>query len=98
MGECVSFHNLTLPEGLLCAASGEKPWQGMPESVVREELESLDIRVQGVTQLHSGRCEQDLAKDRPHNPHFIVYVVRGPEMSKVRSITELCSLGVSMES
>jgi len=29
--------------------------RGTPESVVWEELESLDIRVQGVTQLRSGR-------------------------------------------
>jgi hypothetical protein len=36
----------------------------MPESVAREELESLNIRLQGVTQLRSGRRDQDPAKDR----------------------------------
>jgi hypothetical protein len=37
----------------------------MPESVVREELESMNIQVQGVIQLRSGRRDQDPAKDRP---------------------------------
>jgi hypothetical protein len=31
-------------------------------------------------------------------PHFLVSVARGPELSKVRSITELCGLRVSVES
>jgi hypothetical protein len=37
----------------------------MPESVVREKLESLNIRVQGAMTLRSGRRNQDPAKDRP---------------------------------
>ena len=69
----------------------------MPESVVREELEYLDIRVQGVTQLHSGCRDQDPSKDHPLKPHFFLSVVRGPEVSKVRSITDLCGLRVSVE-
>jgi len=40
----------------------------MPESAVREELESLNIRVQGEMQLRSGRRDQDPAKDRPPTP------------------------------
>jgi hypothetical protein len=72
--------------------------RGMPESVVREELQSLNIRVQGVMQFRSGRRDQDPAKDRPPKPHFIVSVARGPEVSRVRSLTELCGLRVSMES
>jgi DNA recombination-dependent growth factor C len=44
----------------------------IPESVFREELEILDIHVQGVTQLRSGRRDQDPAKERPPTPHFIV--------------------------
>jgi len=72
--------------------------RGMPESVVREKLESLGIHVQGVTQLRSGRRDQDPAKDLPPTPHFIVSVARGPEVSKVRSITELCGLRMSVES
>jgi hypothetical protein len=43
----------------------------MPESVVREELEAMDIRVQGVMQLRSDRRDQDPTKDRPLNPHFL---------------------------
>ena len=30
-------------------------------------------------------------------PHFIVSVARGPEMAKLRSLTELCSFRVSVE-
>jgi hypothetical protein len=40
----------------------------MPESVVREELESINIRVQGVMQLRSGHRDQDPAKDSPPTP------------------------------
>ena len=61
----------------------------MPESAVREELESLGIQVQGVLQLRFGRCDQDPSKDRPFIPHFIVSVARGPEVPKVRSLTGL---------
>jgi hypothetical protein len=51
----------------------------MPESVVREELEALDIYVQGVMQLRSCRRDQDPTKDRRLNPHFIISVARGPK-------------------
>ena len=37
----------------------------MPESVVLEEMEALDIHVQAVMQLRSGRRDQDPKKDRP---------------------------------
>jgi len=70
----------------------------MPESVVREELEALDIHVQEVMQLRSGRRDQDPAKDQPLAPHFIVSVARGPEVSTLPSITELCGLRVSVDS
>ena len=70
----------------------------MPEGVVREELESLNIRVQGVTQLRSGLRNPDPAKDHPPAPHFIVSMARGPVVSKVRSLIELCGLRVSVES
>jgi hypothetical protein len=69
----------------------------MPESVVREELELVDIHVQGVTQLRFGRRDQDTDKDRPPTPHFIVSVARGPELSKVRTLTEIYGLRVSVE-
>ena len=71
---------------------------GMPESVLREELESLSIHVQGDTQLRSGHHDQDPTKDGPPTTHFIVLVVRGPEVSRVPSVTGLCGLRMSMES
>jgi hypothetical protein len=71
--------------------------RGMPESVVREELEALDIHVQGVLQRRFGRRDQDPLKDRPLTPHFTVSLARGPEVSKVRSITELCGLRRSVK-
>jgi hypothetical protein len=48
-------------------------------------------------QLRSGRREQDLAKDRPPTPHFIVSLTRGPEVSNVRSLTQRCGLRVTVE-
>ena len=57
---------------------------------MREELEFLNIRVQGVMQLRSRRRNQDPAKDHPPTPHFIVSVARGPEVSKVWSLNKLC--------
>ena len=44
--------------------------RGMPESVVREELEALGIHVQGVTQLRSGCRDQDPNKNRPPPPLY----------------------------
>jgi methyl coenzyme M reductase subunit C-like uncharacterized protein (methanogenesis marker protein 7) len=92
----MSFHTLTLPEDRWVRLQVKNLGRGMPESIVREELEALDIHVQGVLQLRSGRRDQDTTKDRPLTPHFIVSVARGPKVSKVRSITELCGLRVSV--
>ena len=69
----------------------------MHEDVVREELETLGICVQGVMQLRSGHRDQNPEYDRPVTPYFIVTVARGPEVSKVRSITQLCGLRVTVE-
>jgi len=93
----VRFHMFTIPEDGCARFLLKNLGRGMPESVVREELVSLDIRVQGDTQLHSSRRDQDPAKDRPFTPHFVVSVARGPEVSKVFSITELCRLRMSVE-
>jgi hypothetical protein len=57
--------------------------RGMPESVVRGELEALHIHVQGVLELTSGRNDQGPTKDRNFTTHFIVSVARGPEVSKL---------------
>jgi hypothetical protein len=72
----------------------KKLGRGMPESVIRQELKSLNIRVQGVKQLRSGRRKQDPAKDLPPTPHFIVSVARGSEVSRVQALTEPCGLRV----
>ena len=93
----VSFHTFTLPEHRCARLLVKNLSSGMPESVVREELESLNICVQGVTQLRFGRRDPDPAKDSPPTTHFIVSVARGPEVSKVRSLTEICGLRVSVE-
>jgi hypothetical protein len=69
----------------------------MPKSVVREELENLDICVQGALQLRSGSRDQETSKTSTLTPHFIVSVARGPEVAKLHSLTELCSLRVSVE-
>ena len=68
VGEVVSFHTFTLPEDGCARLLVKNLGCGMPESVVREELETLGIHVQGVTQLRSGRREQDPNKDRPPTP------------------------------
>ena len=96
--EGVTFHTFMLPEDRCVRLLVKKLGRSMPESVVREELESLNIRVAGFKQLRSGRRDQDPAKDRPPTPHFIVSVARGPEASKVREFTEVCGLRVSVES
>jgi hypothetical protein len=93
--EGVIFHTFSLPEDRCVRLLVKNLRKRMLESVVREELESLNIRVQGVMQLRSGPRDQDPAKDRSPNHRFIVSVARGPEMSKVRSITQLCSLRVT---
>ena len=93
-----SFHIYKLPKDRSLRLLVKNLGRVMPESVVREEFESLNIRVQEVTQLRYGRRDQDHSKDRPPSPHFIVSVVRGPEVSKVQSLTELCGLRVLVES
>jgi len=70
-GKGVNFHT-SLPEDRCVRLLVKNLGKGMPKSAVREELESLNIRVQGVMQLQSGRRDQDPAKDRPPTPHFIV--------------------------
>jgi hypothetical protein len=93
--EGVSFHTFSLPEDRCVRLLVKNLGKRMPESVVREELEALNIRAQGVTKLRSGRRDQDPTKDRP-SAHFIISVARGPEVSRVRSVIELCGLRVTV--
>ena len=64
----MSFHTFTLPEERCVRLLVKNLGRGMPESVVREELDSLSIRVQGVSQLRSGRRDQDPARTALQHP------------------------------
>jgi hypothetical protein len=93
----VSFHAFSLPEDRCVRLLVKNLHRHMPENAVREELEKLGVRAQGVLQLRLGRHDQEAAKARPLTPHFIVSGARGPGVAKVRSLTELCGLRVSVE-
>ena len=71
----MSFHTFTLSEDRSLSLLVKNLDKGMPEIVVREELEALDIHVQAVMQLRSGRREYDAAKDRPLTPPL--HCIRG---------------------
>ena len=64
----MSFHTFKLPDDRCARLLVKNLGRGMPESVAREELKTLGIHVQGVTQLRSGRRDQEPTKDRPPNP------------------------------
>ena len=70
--EGVCFHTFTLQDDRCVRLLVKNQGRGKPESVIQKELESLNICVQGVTQLRSGRRDQDPAKDRLPTPHFII--------------------------
>jgi hypothetical protein len=93
----VSFHTISLPEDRCVRLLIKKLGRRMPESIVREKLEALGIGLQAVLQLRPGRRDQDATKNRPPTPHFVVLVARGPDVQKVRSLSELCGLRVSVE-
>ena len=57
-----------LPEDRCARLLVKNLGRGMPERVVREELETLGNHVQGVTHLRSSRRDQDRTKDRPPTP------------------------------
>ena len=94
----LSFHTLTLPQDPCGRLVVKNLARRMPKSVVREELESLSICVQGVTQLRFGRRDQDLVKDCPPTPLYCIIGAGWTELSKVRSLSELCGLRLSVES
>jgi hypothetical protein len=68
MGENVGFHTFALPEDRCVRLLVKNLGRGMPKSFVREELEYLDIRVQGVMHLRTGRRDQDPAKEGTPTP------------------------------
>jgi hypothetical protein len=91
-GKVMNFHIFSFSEDrcecLLLKNLGKR----MPEAETEEELEALHINVQAVTQLRSKRRDQDPDKGRPLTPYFIVSLARGPDVAKVRSVTDLCGL------
>jgi hypothetical protein len=87
--EGVSFHTFSLSEDRCVRLLLKNLGKRMPEAKIREELEALHINVEAVMQLRSRRRDQDPEKDRPLTPHFIVSVARGPDVAKVRSLTDL---------
>jgi hypothetical protein len=95
--EGVSFHTFSLPEDRCVRLLVKNLGRRMPEGVVREELENQRTSVQGALQLRSGRREQETSNARQLTPHFTVSVATGPDVAKVRSLTEMCGLRVSME-
>jgi len=60
--ESVSFHTFTLPEDGYVRLLVKNLDRGMPKNVVRYELDSLNIRLLGVTRLRSGVRDQAPAK------------------------------------
>jgi hypothetical protein len=64
----VNFHTYSLPEDGCVRLLIKNIGRRMPEGVVREEMGSMGIRVQGVIQLRSSRRDQDPAKNLPPTP------------------------------
>ena len=71
--------------------------KNMPEQDATEELEVLGITIQSVAQFLSPRRDPDPAKGRFPTPHFIVMVAHGPLVCKVRALTSLCGLRVTID-
>jgi hypothetical protein len=96
-GKGLSLHTFCLPEDRCARLLLKNVSKRMPEAEIKEKLEDLRISVQAVMQLRSNRRDQDPEKNRPLTSHFIVLVARGPEVAKVRTLTELCDLRVQVE-
>ena len=93
----VNFHTFSLPEDHCLHLLVKNLGRQMPEGIDQEEMEILGICFQGILQLHSGRSDQEASNVRSLTPHFIVSVMRGPEVTKLHSLNELCSLRVLLE-
>jgi hypothetical protein len=94
----LSIHTFSLPDDLCVSLLLNNLGKHMLDSVVRENLVTLGIHVQGVLQLHSGPRDKDEAPDHTLTPHFIVSVARGAEVKKLCSLAEFHGLRVSVES
>jgi hypothetical protein len=93
-GEGVSFRTFSLPEDRCVHLLLKNLGKRMPKTEIREELKALHSQVQVFMQLRSRRRDQDAEKNRPLKTHFIVSVARGPDVAKMRSVTELCGPSV----
>jgi len=69
--EGVSFHTFALSEERCVRLLVKDLGRCKPESIVRDELESLNFRVHGVMQLRSGRRNQDPVEDGSSTPTFL---------------------------
>jgi hypothetical protein len=90
------FLHLT-PGGLVYVNIDEKLGQMHGRVKVWEEMGVLYIHVQSVMQLRSRRWDRDAEKYRPLTPHCVLSVVRGFDVSEVRSLTEICGLQVKVD-
>jgi hypothetical protein len=92
VGGGVKFHTFVLPEDWCVRLLIRNLGRRMPEGIVKEELENLGIRLQAVLQLRSGRRVQETSNSHPLTPPFILSVQMGPDVARLRSLTELCGL------
>ena len=67
----------------------------MPESVMRDELVALGIRVQGFVKLRWWRCDHDATTDLVRTLCFILSVAVVRDVPRVPSMNEQCRLHVS---
>ena len=74
------FHTFTQPEDSCVRLLMKNLGRNMPESVVREQLESLDIHVQGVMQLRSG-----IATRTPPRTTLTLHCIVGAGASGIQS-------------
>ena len=91
--EGVAFHTCSFPEDRCTSLLVKGLGKNMSELDLREELQILGIPVQSVLQ----RRDPDPAKDRFPTTHLIVTVARGPLVSKVRALTSLYGLRVTVD-
>jgi len=93
----VSFHIFSLPEDCCVRLLVKNLGRQMSEGIVQEQMKTLVICTQGILQLCSGHSDQEASNVRSLTLHFILSVVLGPEVTKLHSLTELCSLRVLLE-
>jgi len=95
-GRC-EFPHLHAPGGQLCATFGEESgpvhaWERRPGGAGVPEHTCPGGHAAAFRPSWPGPHQGP-----PSHPHFIVSVARGPEVSRMRSITELCGLRVLVD-